>query len=154
MRSPPRWRTTARAVVLTLAACGSDAAEPTPDGGQMTARIDGEAWAASITTAMRTEQGVITVSGSDRSQRTIAFAFFDDGTGTYRIETGAPTNALLTVADRQRYVGGSSEGTGAIAVTTLTAERVAGTFEFTAYLANAGATGTRVITAGEFDVEF
>jgi len=120
----------------------------------MTARIDGEAWAASITTAMRTEQGVITVSGSDRSQRTIAFAFFDDGTGTYRIETGAPTNALLTVADRQRYVGGSSEGTGAIAVTTLTAERVAGTFEFTAYLANASATGTRVITAGEFDVEF
>jgi len=121
----------------------------------MTARIDGEAWTASVIMAVRSSSGgIISVSGSDASNRAIGFAFIDAGTGTYELKTGTPTNALLTVGQQQWNVGGSSQGTGTITVTTLTDERIAGTFEFTLHAANANTTGTRVVTQGKFDVKF
>lgn len=155
MRSNLRRNTAALALLFTLAACGEDTAEPRLDGGQMTARIDGQAWTASITMAVRTSPGgVISVSGSDQSNRSIGFAFLDAGTGSYEIKTGTPTNALLTMGEQQWQVGGSSQGAGTITVTTLTDERIAGTFEFTAHPANANTTGTRAVTQGKFDVKF
>jgi len=155
MRSNLRRNTAALALLFALAACGEDTAEPKVEGGQMTARIDGQAWTASIAMAVRSSAGgIISVSGSDPSSRAIAFALIDGGTGTYEIKTGTPTNALLTVGQQQWYVGGSSQGTGTITVTTLTDERIAGTFEFTLHPANANTTGTRVVTQGKFDVKF
>src|SRR5690606_14668206 len=118
-------------------------------------RIDGQPWSASVTLAAGGSQtgAVVAVSGSNQGQRTIGFAFVSAGTGTYEIGPGAPTNALLTEGSAQWHAA-AGQGSGTITVPTLTAERIAGTFEFTAEPAGGGATGTRVVTQGTFDVEF
>jgi len=43
---------------------------------------------------------------------------------------------------------------GSVTITALTATRIAGTFEFTAVAAYGGATGTRAVTNGQFDLTF
>lgn len=157
MRSTRRLAPAALALLLALAACGSDATEPEAKGGgaQMTARIDGKAWASTIAFATSGQPGhAIAVSGSDQALQTIAFSFINAGTGTYEITPGMPTNALLSEGSVQWQAGASSQGTGTITVTTLNAERIAGTFEFTAEPVSGGATGTRVVAQGKFDVEF
>ena len=45
-------------------------------------------------------------------------------------------------------------GTGSITLTTLTSNRAAGTFTFTAKPLAGGATGDKVVTQGAFDVTF
>jgi len=145
-------------LALALTACGKDATEPSVPGNgdaRMSARIDGQAWSASLALAAGGSQAgaVIAVSGSDQAQRTIAFAFINAGTGTYEIEPGAATNAVLSEGSAQ-WQAAPGQGTGTITITTLNAERIAGTFEFTAEPGSGGATGTRVVTQGTFDVEF
>src|SRR5690606_39515449 len=158
MRTTRLHGLTALLLALALTACGKDATEPGVQGNgdaRMSARIDGQTWSASLALAAGGSQAgaVVAVSGSDQAQRTIAFAFVSAGTGTYEIGPGAPTNALFSQGSAQWQAAGG-QGSGTITVTTLTAERIAGTFEFTAEPAGGGATGTRVVTQGTFDVEF
>lgn len=144
-----------RAVWLALAvgivACGGD--DPTGPGDDpiMSARIDGQAWSTSIAlaTVPPTPSGFAVVSGSDGTT-TIAFAF-RPSTGTHEIGASIGTNANLT-AGSTMWIATTSSGSGTIVVTSLTNERVAGTFEFT--MTAGGATpATRVVTGGQFDIE-
>ena len=144
-----------RAIVLLLAvglaACGSD--NPVGPGGEanMSARIDGQAWSPSFATATvpPTASGFAAVSGSDGTT-TIAFAF-PGATGTYEIGTSIGANASLMIGSTA-WVATTSLGSGTIVVTTLTSDRVAGTFQFNV-TANGATPATRSVTNGQFDIE-
>jgi hypothetical protein len=45
-------------------------------------------------------------------------------------------------------------GTGSVTLTTLTANHIVGTFAFSAVASGGGATGTSVVTNGQFDITF
>lgn len=139
-------------LVLTLVACGSDSpSDPLDLGASMSARIDGQAWNATI--ALGGPPDAFTaVSGSD-GNRTIAFAFpGNQGPGTFTIGGTVGVNANLTIGATQ-WVAGIQGGSGAITVTTISQERIAGTFAFTMEAAETGTNpSTRTVTEGQFDI--
>jgi hypothetical protein len=144
-----------RAIGLVLAvgvaACGSDDPVGPSDAAAMSARIDGQVWSPSfaVATVPPTSSGFAAVSSSDGTT-TIGFAF-PGAAGTYEIGASTGTNGNLTIGS-VTWVASAGVGSGTIVVTSLTSERVTGTFEFT--MAASGATpATRVVTNGQFDVE-
>jgi hypothetical protein len=144
------------AVALALASCGGGDGPAGPNNqqaGPMSARLDGQAWtAASVATAASTAGQAHAVAGSN-TQATIGFGFINAGPGTYPIGAGSATNALVTQG-ASTWSANQFQGSGTIPITALTAERIAGSFTFTAEPATGGATGTRVVTDGQFDVTF
>lgn len=141
-------------VLVAIAACGSD--DPAgPSGAAMSARIDGVAWASDQGAQSLRQSGVISLAGTGSGNITLAFAWFDEGTGTYTIGTDVGVNANLTVGATGGWLATTTLGSGSIVVTNVTDSRVAGTFSFTLEpVSSTGATGTRTITNGSFDVAF
>lgn len=152
-------------LVLTLAAgCGGDDDNPTSPGGgngggtggvKMSATVDGTAWQAFTATAIN-NSGVIAIGSSNASGEIgIGFGFQDAGPGTYTIGPGQIATANVISLDGTGWVANDARGSGSIVVTTLTADRIAGTFEFTAMrTVGTGNPATRVVTDGSFDLEF
>jgi hypothetical protein len=157
-------RGSAMLLVAFAAACGdSGPTEPAGNGkGSITATVDGSAWNGSAIAIATRSTGFIAVGGTAGSQTNITFAFPSDGTGSYTIPNAVGMNFVYSEFSTGRVwqalamgptAGGI--GTGTVTVTALTAERVAGTFAFTApAAANSGATGSRTITNGVFDIRF
>jgi hypothetical protein len=146
-----------------LTACGGDGGplEPVATDNSITATVDGSPWNGSSTALAMRSSGFISVTGTVASNTYIAFAFPDGGPGTYSIPNAVGMNfnygeystGRLWQALGMGTLGGV--GAGSVTVTTLTAERVAGTFQFTApAAASSGATGTRTITNGAFNVRY
>jgi hypothetical protein len=151
-------------LVAFVAACG-DSGPTAPAGngrGSITATVDGSAWNGSAAAIASRSTGFIAVGGTSGSQTNITFAFPSDGTGTYTIPNAVGMNFVYSEISGSRVwqalatgAGTGGIGTGTVTVTALTAERVAGTFAFTApAAANSGATGSRTITNGVFDIRF
>jgi len=150
-----------RAVVTTLltillaVGCGSDGPTgpetPGPANGTMSARIDGTQWTASTITPGITG-GISAIGGSDGT-RTLAFAWVEAGTGTYQIGTAVGFNGNLTIAGGI-WVANGSAGDGTLVVTTRTSDRIAGTFSFVMTAGSGGASGTRTVSQGTFDITF
>jgi hypothetical protein len=144
-------------LLLVLAGCGKDR-DPTgpnqPGGavnGTMTATIDGTPWSATIITPGITG-GISAIGGSDGT-RTMAFAWVEGGTGTYQVGSSVGFNANLTIAGGT-WVANATGGTGTLVVTSRTANRIVGTFNFTMNASAGGATGTRNVTQGAFNITF
>jgi len=92
------------------------------------------------------------IGGGNATGQTIGFAWLDTGPGTYPI--GGVTIATHTLMGNT-WSASSAQGSGSITVTTSTANRVAGTFAFVLQADGpSGATGTRNITQGQFDLTF
>jgi hypothetical protein len=150
------------ALAMLVAACGGDATGPAVlTGGTMSATVDGAAWTANTSVgAARNGQfiGLAGVSGMGGSQTTISMGF-PDALGTFTATTAVGINANFSVAGTgalwQALGIGAIVGSITVTVTELTAERVRGTFSFTAPpVASTVATGTKTVTSGSFDARF
>ena len=65
------------------------------------------------------------------------------------------SNALLTESNGRSWHALSTVGNGTVTLTSISATGAAGTFAFTApAVASSGATGSKVVTNGSFDVKF
>jgi hypothetical protein len=155
------------ALTLSLSSCGGKSpSAPSNSGGSqekgsITASIAGVSWSANSVTAANVPPnatgtvGVLTVYGFEvagaRSIRVIV-GYSGNGIGTYSVPGSLGTGFVWTEGTQAQTWDGTS---GSVTITTFTATRAAGTFSFTAAArAGSGATGTRVITNGSFDVTF
>jgi hypothetical protein len=146
-------------LALTLAACGGDSTGPeitipTPSNGSMTARVDGANWTALSVDAISAQGSapIISIAGTN-TQFTISMAWVDSGPRTYTIGQSIGFNATL-ISGSSAWTAAGQQGAGSVTVTTRTAERVAGTFTYTLVASGAGASGTRSVTNGAFDIRF
>jgi hypothetical protein len=154
------------AATSTLVACGGDdgGAGPTPGGlKSMQATIAGTQWSANPLAISAVRSGtVLSIAGSDIKAGTTTQININlpnvTGTGTFQLNPNfAGQLALLTITTGTTpavWTTVLSPATGSISITTLTDERVAGTFTFTAQTSGAPATGTRAVTSGTFDIAF
>ena len=128
----------------------------------MSATIDGSAWTAASGVTAKLTNGILSVAGANATYN-LAFAITPNGPGTYIIP-GSPTaaqagnNALLLVTQNGITTGSwaadFTKGSGTIALTSLTATSVTGTFAFTLAAASTGATGTKSVSSGTFNINF
>jgi hypothetical protein len=143
-------------VLLASTACGgsgnSGTTAPNNTGSRvMSAKVDGAAWNTTIAGGSATN-GLVILAGSNGTQ-TIAISFAATP-GTQNISPGTIVSGSLTIGSLM-WKAGPGTGTGTVTVTTSTANRVVGTFSFTAQGIVASTTpATRQITAGTFDVTF
>jgi len=145
-------------LLVTALGCGGDNTGPNGQtNGDMSAKFDGSSWSSVATFATRnaTNAGTITaVSGADEHSIALAFAFVDTGVGTYTIDGTSATNAVLTDGGKG-WVASAVGGSGTVTVTTLDATHIVGTFAFSMTASpGTGATGTKSVTQGTFDVKF
>lgn len=140
--------------LLVAAGCGSDDPAGLDTGaGNMSARIDGEAWSSAME-QVAFSANVIAVAGSDAAGRALGMAWVDEGAGTYTIEPGEVANANYS-AGSALWIANAHQGIGTVVVTTRSPGRVTGTFTFTLEpVPNTAATGTRSVTQGVFDVTY
>lgn len=154
------------ATTTVVTACGSDdTAGPTPGGSKsMEASVAGVQWTANPLAITAVRSGtVLTIAGSDIKAGTTTQININlpnvTAPGTFQLNPNfAGQLALLTVTTGTTpsvWTTALSPATGSISITTLNAERVAGTFSFTAQ-ASAGtpATGQRAVTSGTFNIAF
>jgi hypothetical protein len=148
----------ALALAATLVGCGSDSStgpgDDLPTNGSMSARIDGTQWTANVGIHAVRATGAIGFAGSDG--QTLVSLGVAGGVGVHAIGGVTGANGTVTTSDSQRsWSAVSNKGSGTITITTLTEERVAGTFSFTAPpVETTDASGTRVVTEGVFDIRF
>jgi len=154
-RSASPALTRALAITLTLglgtASC-SDDADPAGLGGApngtMTATIDGAPGSAVSITVTR-GSGFLSVAGSDAEPLAIGFTIQEAGTGTYPIGPATVTSANVTNLSTVW-----TAATGQVVFTTIEADRVAGTFQFTAPLTVGSGAAERIVTSGAFDATY
>ena len=150
-------------LLFVAVGCGSDSSSgPNDSGGQdpMSARIDGTDWSAAVPLATIASANIVAVSGASGGG-TISFGLqFVEGKDTYIVGTDN-ANAHLYIGSNawSAPAGGTIENpdgtSGTITVTSLTEERIKGTFSFTLKTVQAGTTPVmRTVTDGAFDVEF
>jgi hypothetical protein len=145
------------AALVTATACGgssSTAPTNTKTSGakSMAARIDGTAWSATSVGGSVTG-GIAILVGTNVTQ-TVSISFVP----TVGTQTMTPTGIVIgqvTIGSQTWQATGTSGSSGSVTVTTATANRVVGTFNFAAPLLGGGANAsTRQVTAGTFDVTF
>jgi hypothetical protein len=146
-------------LVAAVAGCGGDNTGPNGQtSGDMTAKIDGASFTSVTTLAQRnvTNAGtIIALSGADSHGTGLGFAFVDAGVGTYPIGGLTPTNATVLDGTGKVWTAGATGGSGTLTVTALDATHVAGTFAYSAIASpGTGASGTKAVTQGVFDVRF
>lgn len=169
--SSPATRLGVFALLFTLACGGGDGPTnpgptpppppppPPPPGGSanFTASIEGQAWAsvASATVAVAAASGTYTISGGTAQGQGISITLLNiPGPGTYPLGTGAGVSGGTAIyADPTGGWGTPLSGAaGTVTITALTTTRIAGTFSFTAAASAGGATGTRTVSNGAFDL--
>ena len=154
------------AVALALAgACGGDKSStvtgPTGTTGTVTngtfrATINGTSWSAAggVGVSRQTTSNIVAVAAVS-STYTIAFGISNlTAPGTFSLNTGQLNLANVSAATGQGWSTVAPGGTGSIVITTFTANRIAGTFSFTAAPLSGGATGTLTVTNGSFDLTY
>jgi uncharacterized protein DUF6252 len=160
-----------------MGACGGTSSDSTtgPTGGnqnpgattgtgttKMTATLDGKAWTAGSSFAIEVSAVAsrYLISGTETSTNTSISLSIGDiaGVGTYPLGVDGVFVAgglgSVAIGATQTWNSPSSGAAGTVTITSLTAKRIAGTFSFNANAATGGATGTRSVTTGVFDVPF
>ena len=173
MRSFHRFATASIALWL-LAACGGGGDSTTdPTGGnqnpggsngssQMTATIDGKAWTSGTGFAIQSDAvaGRYLLTGIELGTNTSIVLSIGDipGPGTYPLGVDGVTVAGgfggVVVGGGQTWNSAFSGNAGTITITALTTKHIAGTFSFIGSLTGNGATGTKTVTNGVFDIPF
>jgi len=144
--------------LAAFAGCGDDPIapdEPTLASGSLTAVVDGEGWMAAFVAAGSSGDTIYSVVGVDSTSASIGFLIPGNVRGSYTIGTGSAAFAFyLTNAGQENWNADSSQGSGTIVVTTLTATRIAGTFTFQAVTVTQSTPTTVTVTNGVFDILF
>ena len=140
---------------LMLWACGSE--NPSGPGGDspMTARIDGDEWAATAghpAQQATVTPGLIILSGGYEGSVITLTLRNIDGPGTYPLGTGSRVwGGIANLAEPGSGWNTPLNGAaGTVTISALQTDRIAGTFSFTADAA-AGGSGSRSVTDGTFD---
>jgi hypothetical protein len=154
-------------LTLALAGCGGGGDDGTgPGGGSGSARIsasvDGRVWSsnamAGMERAVLSAPGLYVVQGVETSgtnNTTITLTLYNiKGPGTYALGMTATTfgGGALVVENTRGWSTPLSGKAGTITLTEVSSTRMAGTFSFTADPITGGATGTKTITNGRFDM--
>ncbi|MFN0100046.1 MAG: hypothetical protein ACKVS7_15350 [Gemmatimonadaceae bacterium] len=155
-------RFVASLALLLAAGCGGDG--PSGPGGDpsatgFSARVDGATYTPSLSAvASHFLAGAYSItavrsSGANTSAMTISLINIP-GPGTYPLGTGAGVaGGTATYVQNTAGWGTPLSGeAGTITITTLTDTRMVGTFSFTAEGVTGGATGTKAISNGTFDI--
>ena len=133
----------------------------------MVARINGTAWTATCITTASFSGGVISLGATDGAQ-SIGLSITFKGLGDYTMTPLDPlnppnqlmlasglVNLLPTSAASWTANSGTPGSSGTLTLTGFTTTAVAGTFSFIAVAtAGTGATGTKVVTSGGFNITF
>jgi hypothetical protein len=137
----------------TVLACSDNGAGPNGNG-TITAKIDGVSWNASAEVQATYIAYVLAIGGLDSQARTVVLSIPSVmGTGTFALTAGQPAFATVTFG-AQTWSSALTGGTGSVTISTLTGSHAIGTFNFTAPANTGGATGTKVVTSGTFDVRY
>jgi hypothetical protein len=144
--------------LVALGGCGSSTQPSGPGNGSLTAKLDGSNWNATTIVATY-PSGILAIAGTDNQGQTIGFAVGPTtATGTFPVAITSGVNASLTVASgssAQSWNAVQTSGSGSVTLTTITATHAVGTFQFTVVpVPGTGATGSRSITQGSFDVTY
>lgn len=160
-KSSTRLPLLALAAAATIAACGGGNTGPSGGGsGTLSATINGSAWVASpqlIQFPTPQKQGHYPMYGSVQAGGTLNGLTFNligiTGPGTYPLgTTGGVSGGVVSVNEGSSIWQTPLSGeAGEITLTTLTATRMAGRFNFVA-TGVANASGTRTVTNGLFDI--
>jgi hypothetical protein len=146
------------ALIVLLAGCDSDDGAGPADlpQGSMSARIDGANWSASAALTATYSNGLLAAAGVDAGARAIAFGLAATGTGTFTVGPTSTVNAsFVEGAGGPTWQAVATLGSGSITLTTLTPTSAAGSFTFTLEAnAASGATGTRTLASGTFNLRF
>jgi hypothetical protein len=148
--------------LLALSACGDDdGTGPNNNAGTVNATVGGVAFSGTLAQAATYSNGVLAIAatqstgGSNVNQINITMNGVN-GTGTFPLGGSSVNQGIYTeVANFQAKIWTASlpGGTGSVQLTTLTPTRAAGTFTATLQpTTNTGATGTKSVTSGTFDV--
>jgi len=127
-----------------------------PTGNTLRCDVDGNDWVASLAVVASSNQGLVTITGSDSNSRQLMFSIHNvNGTGTYSLG-GTLTNQNLGrwtqgLGQNDTFTTMLGQGSGTVHITELSATAFAGTFEFTA---KNGVQNEIVISAGEFNAVF
>lgn len=155
---------TAAALVLTAGAC-SDGTGPDDGDNSLEATIAGEAGfdpSAQFIGGTYVSNNLSIQASHTSGGKTVTIQINLPGITT----TGAVTLnqnvagrfaqvSVLQNSQLSTWTTALAPGTGSVNVTTLTATRAAGTFQFTGQAASGTqATGTKAVTGGTFDIEF
>ncbi len=155
---------TALALAGILACGGSGPAAPTGGGsGLLSATINGTAWSSQpqlIQAPTPQKEGHYPLYGAQlvgNSTNGMQLNLVGiQGPGTYPLGTaGGVSGGTIAVNEGSAvWVTPISGAAGTVTITALTSTRAAGTFQFVAEPApgSAGATGTRTVTNGKFDI--
>jgi hypothetical protein len=162
------YRSLSAAILLVATAgCGSDT-NPASGGncgtivgnqGTVTAQVAGASFSGIVPTGLTTNVGgVLSVSGQNTDNSTLYFSI-PAGVGVKAVG-GANAGSLSfqtrsCTAGTGLWVANAAGGTGTITILTLTATGATGTFAGTLQpQSGSGATGEKLITAGQFTVTF
>ncbi len=147
-------------LIVLAAACGSSGDSVTDPEvnlpqGSLSARIDGTTWRASTALGATYSGNVLAFAGTNNASTLALAVGIIHGPGTYSIgQIGAPSNGLFMEGTRSWHAV-SGVGTGTVTITAISATRATGTFSFTAQaVANSGASGSKAVTEGRFDLKY
>ncbi|WP_338791230.1 DUF6252 family protein [Bernardetia sp. MNP-M8] len=145
---------------IAFVGCKDDDEDENPNegtelaGGSMSAKVDGQAFEATLAVQATISGGVFTFAGtanSSSSVRQINIVIADyQGTGTYTFNSPASTAVWSegTTADKI-FTANFILGSGQVNITEVADGRAKGTFEFT----GSNGSETRTITEGKFNVK-
>ena len=156
------------ALFFTAAACGSSnpaggggggGGSTTLANGSLSGSIAGSSFSANTAIAVIYIPGapaILSVAASDSQGRLLGFALSLASTGTYSINDSSFAIFIVDIGAQQwqadAFVAG---GSGTITFTTFTTNHAVGSFSFTANpVAGTGATGSKSVTGGAFNVTY
>lgn len=143
--------------LLLATACGTGVdyeRAPTGNGdGNLFATVDGASYSGSLNVqAIRTGNKIVITGFASNNRRLVLTLGSASAPGTFQLTVGGANIGDFYEAEK-KWSSAVTGGSGTITFSVLTSRRGTGTFTFTAPAETAtGATGTRVILAGTFDV--
>lgn len=163
-------KTIALFATIATFACGGgsddDNSNPTgPPGGGATngsfsAQINGTTWTATGTVNVsRQPPNFIGISGAGFAGSN-AYSFVigignatGPGTHSFNLQAGGDGSSMIIGSATTGYGTAFNGGTGSVTITTLTSNRIVGTFSGTA-VPSSGSSAPLVVTNGQFDITF
>jgi hypothetical protein len=123
--------------------------------GTFTALVDGVAWRGAFVARAMNTSGIISLTGTDTDTRGIVLTIGANGPGTYSLNFGSPSNAIMTFGGQQWFTA-LPGALGSVTITSLTSTRVTGTFTMTMQPSQANTPPIRAaqVTTGQFDLTF
>jgi hypothetical protein len=148
------FRLTLAGSAATALACSNYDTGPSGNG-TISASIDGASWTASTSVQATYIAYTLVLDGIDSQTRHIVITIPNVmGAGTFSLAAGQPAIAVVSFG-AQIWNTSLTGGTGSVTISTLSGSHAIGTFSFTAPPdAGSGATGTKAITSGTFDVRY